>query len=152
GLGWTRGEVPTDPDFVVPIGKAAVRRAGSDLTIITYGSMVSRSLEAAERLAGEGIDAEVIDLRSLVPLDWDCVLASVTRTHRALVVHEAFRTAGPGAEIAAQIQERAFFDLDAPVLRLGAMDYPLCQQVDLEQAALPSVDTITDEARRLAAI
>jgi pyruvate/2-oxoglutarate/acetoin dehydrogenase E1 component len=152
GLGWSRGEVPLDPDFIVPIGKAATRRAGSDLSIITYGSMVPRSLEAAERLASEGVDAEVIDLRSLVPLDWDCVLESVTRTHRAMVVHEAFRTAGPGAEIAAQIQERAFFDLEAPVLRLGAKDFPLCQSAELEQAAIPSVDTITGEARRLAAI
>lgn len=152
GLGWSRGEVPTDPDFVVPIGQAITRREGQDLTIITYGSMVPRALEAAQVLAGEGIAAEVIDLRTLVPLDWDHVLASVTRTHRAMVVHEAFRTAGPGAEIAAQIQERAFFDLEAPVLRLGAMDFPLCQQVDLEQAALPSVGAIADEARRLVAI
>jgi len=152
GLGWSRGEVPLDPDFVVPIGKAATRRAGSDLTIITYGSMMPRALEAAEQLERDGIDAEVIDLRTLVPLDWDCVLESVRRTHRAMVVHEAFRTAGPGAEIAAQIQERAFFDLDAPVLRLGAKDFPLCQQVDLEQAAIPSVDAIAAEARRLAAI
>lgn len=152
GLGWTRSDVPLDPDFVVPIGKAATRRAGQDLTILTYGSMVPRALEAAERLAGEGIDAEVVDLRTLVPLDWDHVLESVTRTHRAMVVHEAFRTAGPGAEIAAQIQERAFFDLEAPVLRLGAKDFPLCQIAELEQAAIPSVDAIAAEARRLAAI
>lgn len=152
GLGWTRSDVPLDPDFVVPIGKAATRRAGQDLTILTYGSMVPRTLEAAERLAGEGIDAEVVDLRTLVPLDWDHVLESVTRTHRAMVVHEAFRTAGPGAEIAAQIQERAFFDLEAPVLRLGAKDFPLCQIAELEQAAIPSVDAIAAEARRLAAI
>lgn len=152
GLGWTRSDVPLDPNFVVPIGKAATRRAGQDLTILTYGSMVPRALEAAERLAGEGIDAEVVDLRTLVPLDWDHVLESVTRTHRAMVVHEAFRTAGPGAEIAAQIQERAFFDLEAPVLRLGAKDFPLCQIAELEQAAIPSVDAIAAEARRLAAI
>ena len=95
GLGWTRSDVPLDPNFVVPIGKAATRRAGQDLTILTYGSMVPRALEAAERLAGEGIDAEVVDLRTLVPLDWDHVLESVTRTHRAMVVHEAFRPAGP---------------------------------------------------------
>ncbi|MBF9152277.1 alpha-ketoacid dehydrogenase subunit beta [Novosphingobium jiangmenense] len=152
GLGWTRSDVPLDPDFVVPIGKAATRRAGQDLTILTYGSMVPRALEAAERLAGEGIDAEIVDLRTLVPLDWDHALESVTRTHRAMVVHEAFRTAGPGAEIAAQIQERAFFDLEAPVLRLGAKDFPLCQIAELEQAAIPSVDAIAAEARRLAAI
>lgn len=152
GLGWIRDEVPLDPDFVVPIGKAKTRRPGKDMTIITYGSMVPRSLEAAETLAGEGIDAEVIDLRSLVPLDWDHVLESVSRTSRAMVVHEAFRTAGPGAEIAAQIQERVFFDLDAPVLRLGAKDFPLCQQADLEQLAIPSPAAIADTARQLMAI
>jgi pyruvate/2-oxoglutarate/acetoin dehydrogenase E1 component len=152
GLGWSRGEVPTDPDFVVPIGKAVTRRGGSDLSIITYGSMVSRSMEAADALAIEGIDCEVIDLRSLVPLDWEHVLASVTRTHRAMVVHEAFRTAGPGAEIAAQIQERVFFELEAPVLRLGAKDFPLCQNAELEQAAIPSAASIADTARQLMAI
>lgn len=152
GLGWSRGEVPLDPDFVVPIGKAITRRTGQDLTIITYGSMVPRALDAAEQLAGEGIDAEVIDLRSLVPLDWEHVLESVGRTHRAMVVHEAFRTAGPGAEIAAQVQERAFFELEAPVLRLGAKDFPLCQIAELEQAAIPSVDAIAVQARHLAAI
>ncbi len=152
GLGWSRGDVPLDPDFVVPIGKAVTRRAGADLTIVTYGSMVPRSLEAAETLSTEGIECEVIDLRSLVPLDWDHVLASVTRTHRAMVVHEAFRTAGPGAEIAAQIQERIFFELEAPVLRLGAKDFPLCQSADLEQAAIPSAGSIADTARQLMAI
>lgn len=152
GLGWSRGEVPLDPDFVVPIGKAITRRTGQDLTIITYGSMVPRALDAAEQLAGEGIDAEVVDLRSLVPLDWEHVLESVGRTHRAMVVHEAFRTAGPGAEIAAQVQERAFFELEAPVLRLGAKDFPLCQIAELEQAAIPSVDAIAVQARHLAAI
>lgn len=152
GLGWSRGDVPLDPEFVVPIGKAVTRRVGSDLTIVTYGSMVPRSLEAADTLAAEGIDCEVIDLRSLVPLDWDHVLASVTRTHRAMVVHEAFRTAGPGAEIAAQIQERIFFELEAPVLRLGAKDFPLCQSAELEQAAIPSAGSIADTARQLMAI
>jgi pyruvate/2-oxoglutarate/acetoin dehydrogenase E1 component len=152
GLGWTRGDVPTDSDFIVPIGKAATRRRGKDLTIITYGSMMPRSLKVAEELATEGIDAEVIDLRSLVPLDWDTVLASVRRTHRAMVVHEAFRTAGPGAEIAAQIQERIFFDLEAPVLRLGGIDAPLPQQGDLEAMHSPSADMIAQTARRLMAI
>ncbi len=152
GLGWTRGEVPLDPEFIVPIGKAAVRRLGKTLTIVTYGSMVSRSMEAAERLAGEGIDCEVIDLRSLVPLDWDCVLSSVRRTHRAMVVHEAVKTAGPGAEIAAQIQERIFFDLEAPVMRLAAADFPLCQDAELEALAIPSVDAIAATARELAEI
>ncbi|GGC06817.1 TPP-dependent acetoin dehydrogenase complex, E1 protein subunit beta [Novosphingobium endophyticum] len=152
GLGWARGEVSTDPEFIVPIGKAATPRQGRDLTIVTYGSMVPRSLEAADTLAGEGIDCEVIDLRSLVPLDWDCVLESVSRTNRAMVVHEAAKTAGPGAEIAAQIQERIFFDLEAPVLRVGGKDFPLPQHSDLEAMSIPSVDAIADTARRLFAI
>ncbi|WP_336951216.1 alpha-ketoacid dehydrogenase subunit beta [Sphingobium aromaticivastans] len=151
-LGWSKGDVPLDPEFIIPFGQAAIRREGSAMTIVTYGSMVARALEAAEILAGEGIDAEVIDLRTLVPLDWDTVLASVRKTHRGLVVHEAARTAGPGAEIAARIQEEAFFDLEAPIMRLGAKDVPLPQQVDLEQACIPSVADIAATARQLLSI
>jgi acetoin:2,6-dichlorophenolindophenol oxidoreductase subunit beta len=148
-LGWSKGSVPLDPEFIVPIGKAAIRRPGSSMTLITYGSMVSRSLAAADQLAADGIDVEVIDLRSLVPLDWDCVLGSVRKTHRAMVVHEAAKTAGPGAEIAAQIQETAFFDLEAPILRLGAKDFPLPQHSDLEALSIPSIDAIAQMARDL---
>lgn len=148
-LGWTRGDVPLDDDFIVPIGKAAVRREGTSLTVLTYGSMVPRSLEAATLLAKEGIDCEVIDLRSLMPLDWDCILSSVRKTHRAMIVHEAFLTAGPGAEIAAQIQERIFFDLEAPIMRLGAKDFPLTQHATLEALAIPSVEQIAETARKL---
>lgn len=151
-LGFQRGEVPLDPDFIVPIGKGVVRRAGNTITAITYGSMVDRTLAAADRVADEGIDVEVIDLRSLVPLDWELVLSSVRRTHRAMVVHEAVKTAGPGAEIAAQIQERLFFELEAPILRVAAKDVPLPQNGDLEQLCIPSVDEIADAARRLIAI
>lgn len=148
-LGWSKGYVPLDPEFIVPIGKAAIRRQGDSMTLITYGSMVSRSLAAADQLAADGIDVEVIDLRSLVPLDWDCVLGSVRKTHRAMVVHEAAKTAGPGAEIAAQIQETAFFDLEAPILRLGAKDFPLPQHSDLEALSIPSIDAIAQMARDL---
>jgi pyruvate/2-oxoglutarate/acetoin dehydrogenase E1 component len=148
-LGWIKGEVPTDPDFIVPIGKAAVRRAGKSATIVTYGAMVPRCLEAAEQLAREDIDLEVIDLRTLVPLDWNTVLSSVRRTHRGMVVHEATRTAGAGAEIAARMQEEAFFDLEAPILRLGAKDVPLPQHTALEALCIPSVAQIAAEARRL---
>lgn len=151
-LGFQRGEVPLDPEFIVPIGKGVVRRAGSALSAITYGSMVERTLAAAARLAQEGIDIEVIDLRSLVPLDWELVLSSVQRTHRAMVVHEAVKTAGPGAEIAAQIQERIFFELEAPILRVAAKDVPLPQNGDLEQLCIPSVDDIAEAARRLMAM
>lgn len=151
-LGFQRGEVPLDPDFIVPIGKGVVRRAGNAITAITYGSMLDRTLAAADRVADEGIDIEVIDLRSLVPLDWELVLSSVRRTRRAMVVHEAVKTAGPGAEIAAQIQERLFFELEAPILRVAAKDVPLPQNGDLEQLCIPSVDEIADAARRLMAI
>jgi pyruvate/2-oxoglutarate/acetoin dehydrogenase E1 component len=151
-LGWIKGEVPTDPEFIVPIGKAAVRRTGQSATIVTYGAMVPRCLEAAEQLARENIDLEVIDLRSLVPLDWDTVLTSVRRTHRGMVVHEATRTAGAGAEIAARMQEEAFFDLEAPILRVGAKDVPLPQHTALEALCIPSVAQIAAEARRLTSL
>jgi pyruvate/2-oxoglutarate/acetoin dehydrogenase E1 component len=148
-LGWSKGEVPSDPEFIVPIGKAAVRREGASATVVTYGSMVPKVMEAADLVAKEGIELEVIDLRSLVPLDWPTVLASLRRTHRGMVVHEAVRTAGPGAEIAARLQEEAFFDLEAPILRVGAKDVPLPQHAALEALCLPSVAGIAAEARRL---
>lgn len=148
-LGFQRGEVPLDPDFIVPIGKGIVRRPGTALTAITYGSMVDRTLAAADILSAEGIDIEVIDLRSLVPLDWDLVLGSVRRTHRAMIVHEAMKTAGPGAEIAAQIQERIFFELEAPIRRVAGKDVPLPQNGDLEQLCIPSIEEIATAAREL---
>jgi acetoin:2,6-dichlorophenolindophenol oxidoreductase subunit beta len=151
-LGWIKGPVPTDPNFIVPIGQAVIRRPGKSATLVSYGSMVPRCLEAAGILANEGIDVEVIDLRTLVPLDWQTVLASVRRTHRGLVVHEAARTAGSGAEIAARIQEEAFYDLEAPILRLGAKDVPIPQHARLEALCLPSVQSIAAEARRLMTI
>ncbi len=151
-LGWVKGEVPLDPDFVVPLGQAAIRREGTDATVVTYGSMVQRCLEAADTLADADISLEVIDLRSLVPLDWGTVLTSVRKTHRVMVVHEAVKTAGAGAEIAAYIMEEAFFELEAPVLRLGALDVPLPQNARLEQLCIPSVPAIVAEARKLVAI
>lgn len=151
-MGFTQGEVPLDTDFIVEIGKGIVRRPGTDVTLLTYGSMVSRSVEAADRLASEGIEIEVIDLRSLVPMDWDLILASVAKTHRAMVVHEANKTAGPGAEIAAHIQEKAFYELETPILRVAGKDVPLPQQNELEQACIPSVDEIVEAGRRIMAI
>ena len=149
GLYRRKGPVPTDAEHLVPLGQAAVRRRGDALTIVATGLMVSRSLEAAERLAADGIEAEVIDPRTLVPLDIETIVESVQRTSRALVVHEAVRTAGAGAEIAAQIQERAFFSLDAPVWRLGALDTPLPQDPELEQLCIPSGAQIEAAAREL---
>lgn len=148
-LSFQRGNVPVDEDFMVPIGKAIVRRPGRTATAITYGSMVGPTLAAAESLVAEGIDLEVIDLRSLVPLDWPLILESVSRTNRAMIVHEAMKTAGPGAEIAAQIQERAFFDLEAPILRVAGKDVPLPQHGELEALCIPSTGEIAEVARQL---
>ncbi len=152
GLYRTKGPVPTDDEHVVEFGQAATRREGSDITVVATGLMVGRALEAAEQLAGDGIELEVIDPRTLVPLDIDTIVASVERTSRAIVVHEAVRTAGAGAEIAAQIGERAFFHLDAPVWRLGAIDTPLPQDPELEQVCIPSTADIAAAARGLMAI
>jgi acetoin:2,6-dichlorophenolindophenol oxidoreductase subunit beta len=149
GMYRVKGPVSTDPDYLVPFGEAAVRRPGTDITVVATGLMVPRALEAAERLSEEGVELEVIDPRTLVPLDIKTIVASVEKTSRALVVHEAVRTAGPGAEIAAQIQESAFFALDAPVWRLGALDTPIPQSQVLEQLVIPSTEGIVAAAREL---
>jgi pyruvate/2-oxoglutarate/acetoin dehydrogenase E1 component len=149
GLYRVKGPVPVSDEHLVPFGQAAVRRTGGSLTIVATGLMVGRALDAAEQLSAEGIEAEVIDPRTLVPLDIETIIASVEKTSRALVVHEAVRTAGAGAEIAAQISERAFFSLDAPVWRLGAIDTPLPQDPELEQLCIPSVGEVAAAAREL---
>ncbi|MFN8524186.1 MAG: alpha-ketoacid dehydrogenase subunit beta [Chloroflexota bacterium] len=144
----TRGEVPTD-EYLVPLGKAAVRRPGSQVTVLSYSLMVHRCLEAAERLAADGVDAEVIDLRSLRPLDWDAIARSVRKTHRVVVAHEAVRTAGVGAEIAARIGEELFDELDAPVVRVGARDVPMPFSPPLERYVLPGADEVAAAIRRV---
>ncbi len=135
---------------VVPIGKAAIRRPGRDLTLITFGAMVQRALAAAERLAGENIDVEVIDLRSLKPWDEEVVYDSVHKTGKALVLHEASRTGGIGAEYASAIGERCFEWLDGPVVRLGSLDVPVPYHPALERAVLPSLEQVIARARDLA--
>jgi pyruvate/2-oxoglutarate/acetoin dehydrogenase E1 component len=152
GLYRTKGYVPESPDELVPFGVARIAREGADLTVVATGLMLRRALEAAELLAARGIDVEVVDPRTLVPLDIDTIVASVEKTHRLLVVHEAVRTAGFGAEIAAQVQERAFFALDAPVWRVAAGDTPLPQDPELEQACIPSTDEIVSAALALSGI
>jgi pyruvate/2-oxoglutarate/acetoin dehydrogenase E1 component len=152
GLYRVKGEVPDGDDHLVPFGQAAVVRSGSDATAVATGLMVGRALEAAEQLAADGIELEVIDPRTLVPLDMETIVKSVERTSRVLVVHEAVRTAGAGAELAARIQEEAFFALDAPVWRLGAIDTPLPQDPELEQLCIPSAADIESAARELLAI
>jgi 2-oxoisovalerate dehydrogenase E1 component beta subunit len=145
-----KGPVP-EGDEIVPIGVAATRRSGDDITLVTYGAMVTPSLEAADRLAKDGVEVEVIDLRTLLPFDREAILKSVETTSRALIVHEDVRTLGIGAEISAVIMEEKFHALDAPVLRVTYPDtHPPFSQV-LEAACLPNVDTITVALRKLAA-
>jgi 2-oxoisovalerate dehydrogenase E1 component beta subunit len=145
-----KGPVP-EGDEIVPIGVAATRRSGDDITLVTYGAMVTPSLEAADRLAKDGVEVEVIDLRTLMPFDRDAILTSVEKTSRALIVHEDVRTLGIGAEISAVIMEEKFDALDAPVLRVTYPDtHPPFSQV-LEAACLPNAETIADALRKLAA-
>jgi pyruvate/2-oxoglutarate/acetoin dehydrogenase E1 component len=140
-LYFTRGPVPAG-DYTVPIGRAAVIREGRDVTLIAYSRAVELALTAAEALAQEGISAEVIDLRTLKPLDAETVVASVKKTHRAVIVHEAHRFCGFGAELAAAIQELAFDELDGPVLRVGALDAPIPYNRRLERTVLPQVENV----------
>ncbi len=144
-----KGAVPPEP-YRTPIGKAVVRRTGRDLTIVATAIMVHRALEAAAILAGEGIDVEVIDLRSLRPLDHATLVDSVSRTTRLLCVYEGVRTLGIGAEISALIAESEAFDrLDAPIGRLGGAECPLPYNPELERAAVPQVADIVEKARAL---
>jgi 2-oxoisovalerate dehydrogenase E1 component beta subunit len=143
-----REEVPEE-DYEVPLGVADVKREGRDLTIVTYGAMVHSSLEVAERLSKEGAEVEVIDLRTLVPLDRESFLASVRKTGRALVLHEAHITSGFGGEVASIIAEEAWESLDAPVKRLGSLDVPIPFSPTLEDAVLPSPAKIEAAARWL---
>ncbi|HZV81560.1 MAG TPA: alpha-ketoacid dehydrogenase subunit beta [Geobacteraceae bacterium] len=133
----------------VDIDQAKVRRKGNDLTIITYSASLFKSLEAAEALAREGIDAEVIDLRSLRPLDDATYLASIAKTHRALIVDEGWRSGSISAEISARIMEQAFYDLDLPVMRLCSAEVPIPYAKHMEDAALPQVATIIAAAKRM---
>lgn len=140
-----------EEDYTVPIGSAAIRREGGDLSIITYGAMVYTALEAAEILAAEGIEAEVLDLRSLLPMDDEAIMATVMKTNRALVLHEATRTGGPAGEITARIMEQAFDFLDAPVKRVTAPDTPVPYSPPLEEFFLPQADEVVEAAKELTA-
>lgn len=145
-----REEIPGD-DYIVEIGKARTVREGRDLTIITFGAMVLTALDAAEELEKEGLDIEIIDLRTLAPFDKTAIVASVKKTSRALVLHEASRTGGIGGEISAMIGEEAFEWLDAPVLRLASIDSPVPYSPPLEDYYLPQTKDVVDAARKLAA-
>jgi 2-oxoisovalerate dehydrogenase E1 component beta subunit len=142
-------QVPEDPEFLVPIGAADVKRQGTDVSIVTYGAMVHRALEAAESLAQRGISAEVVDLRTVYPLDEETVLRSIEKTSRALVLYESYRFLGIGSEVAAVIAEKAFEHLDAPVLRLAPPNVPVPFSPPLEDAFLPQVADIEAAVDRL---
>ena len=142
-------EVPIDPDFVVPIGKANVVRPGADVTVTAFSIMVGKALEAAELLAADGIEAEVVDLRTLRPLDIDTVVTSVRRTNRIVSVEEGWPACGIGAELAARVMEEAFDWLDAPVRRVTGADVPMPYAANLEQLALPGAEDIAAAAREV---
>lgn len=144
----SRGPVPVE-DYTLPFGKAAVKRPGDDVTLVSYSRTLLFALEAAEQAAAEGIEVEVIDLRTAAPLDLDTILASVRKTNRLVIAHEAHRTLGLGAEIAALVQEHAFDYLDAPIERVGAMDIPIPYSKPLEDEALPGVRHILDGVRKV---
>ncbi len=140
-------EVPTEGDHVVPLGRARIARAGDGVTILAFSRMVQVALEAAEKLAAEGISAEVIDLRTLRPLDVDTIVASVKKTNRLVSLEEGWSFAGIGAEIAALLMEQAFDHLDAPVKRVTGKDVPLPYAANLERLALPQSDAVVEAAK-----
>jgi len=143
--------VPEDPDFLVPIGTADIKREGTDVSVIAYGMMVHQALEAAENLAQEGVSVEVVDLRSIVPLDSETILASVRRTSRAIVLYESHRFLGVGAEVASVIAQEGFETLDAPVVRIAPPNVPVPFSPALEDAYLPQIADIEDAVKKLSA-
>jgi 2-oxoisovalerate dehydrogenase E1 component beta subunit len=143
-------DVPAE-EYVVPLGKARVARAGADISVITYAAMVHTALEAAEVLSKEGIDLEIIDLRTLAPLDRDTILQTVRKTNKAMVLHEDTRTGGIAGEIAAIINEEAFDDLDGPIVRITALDTPVPFSPPQEERFLPQVRDMVEKARWLKA-
>jgi pyruvate dehydrogenase E1 component beta subunit len=151
GLYWDRGKVP-DGDHLVPIGKAAVLRHGEQVTIVALANMVTASLSAAEELAGGKISAEVIDPRSISPLDIGCIVQSVKKTSRLIIVHEAVEQGGVAAEIAAAVQQHALYYLDGPILRIAAPFAPVPASPFLEKRFLPTQTQIVEEARKLTAL
>ena len=136
------------PDYMIPFGRARIAREGGDVTIVTYGALVERSLRAAKKLAEEGIEAEVIDLRTIQPYDWETVAASVRKTSRVVVAYEDNRSWGWGAELGSRIAEELFEHLDAPVRRIGALDTFVAYNPDLEDVILPQIDDVFEAAKQ----
>jgi pyruvate dehydrogenase E1 component subunit beta len=145
-----KGEVPEDPEFTIPLGQAVVRREGTDVTVIAYMGMMFRAMEAAEELAKDGISVEIVDPRTLQPLDAATILASVRKTHRAVVVEAGAGFAGMGSELSAVITEQAFDELDAPVERVTGVPAPMPYARNLERAKTPSKERIIEAVRRVA--
>ena len=139
----TKGEVPDD-DYIVPLGQADIKRSGDDITLVTYSYMILKCLEAADALAKEGISVEVVDLRTLTPLDKETILESVEKTGRAIVVHEAVKRGGIGGDIAAMIMEEAYDDLDGPVMRICGKNTTIPYNLELEKVCVPSVEDIIE--------
>jgi acetoin:2,6-dichlorophenolindophenol oxidoreductase subunit beta len=141
----SKGEVPeVGDDYTIPLGKADIKREGKDVTIITYGRMVQRSLEVAEKFSADNVDIEVIDLRTLIPLDKECIIQSAKKTGRVVVVHEACQTGGFGGElVSVVVDSEAFFYLDAPVKRVGGLDVPIPYNPNLEAQVVPTIDSIS---------
>ncbi|MGK4004728.1 pyruvate dehydrogenase complex E1 component subunit beta [Sorangium sp. So ce1036] len=144
-----KGEVPDDPDLLVPMGVASIAREGTDVTIVAWSRMVHVALEAAALLERENISAEIVDLRSLRPLDEDALVRSVSKTHRAVVAHEGWPYGGVGAEIVDRIQRLAFDELDAPVLRATTLDFPMPYSAKLEQYVIPQASRIIENVHRV---
>ena len=144
-----KGEVPDDPDFLIPLGRAIVRRAGTDVTVVAYMGMMYRALEAAEELAKEGISVELVDPRTLRPMDTETIIGSARKTHRVVVVEAGAGFAGMGSEIAAFITEQAFDDLDAPVERVTGANAPMPYARNLEKLKTPTTEKILAAVRRV---
>ena len=144
-----KGEVPDDDDFVIPLGVADLKREGSDISIITHGKMIHVALQAAGKLEKDGVQADVLDLRTIRPLDMDAILATVGKTNRVVYVEEGWPYAGTGAQIVSMIQEEAFDDLDAPVIRVGQADIPMPYAKNLENLAKPSADRVVEACNKV---
>lgn len=144
-----KGEVPEDDDFIIPLGVADLKHEGGDVSIITHGKMVHVALQAAGKLAKDGIHADVLDLRTIRPLDMDAILETVRKTNRVIYLEEGWPYAGTGAQIVSMIQEEAFDDLDAPVLRVTQADIPMPYAKNLEALAKPNADRVVDAAHKV---
>jgi 2-oxoisovalerate dehydrogenase E1 component len=147
---YNKAEYPGS-DFTIPFGKAAVRREGTDVVVVTWGALVQRSLLAAQQAEKDGISVAVVDLRTIIPFDWDTIAAYTRKTSRVIVAHEDQLTAGFGAEIAARIGEELFEYLDAPVKRVASLDCPVAYAPVLEEVILPGSATVLDAIRKTAA-